>query len=378
MAAHDPAENAAGGGNFSGGARDPVADLRRIGFLLERANEATYRVRAFRSAAATLAALPAAELAERAAAGTLTKLSGVGEVTARCVVESLRGEEPVYLRRLAATKESDVDEVAAALRRTLRGDCHLHSDWSDGGSPIEEMALAGAELGHEYLVLTDHSPKLTVARGLTAARLRKQIQHVEALNAQLPEGFRILTGIEVDILADGSLDQDEELLARLDVVVGSIHSGLRDEAPRMTKRMLTAIANPHLDILGHCTGRKVSAAKSAGLAGGCDKGHRAGQTRPPSDFDAGAIFAACVEYDKAVEINCRPDRLDPPKRLLRLAVEAGCRFSIDTDAHAPGQLDWLRYGCERAALCGVDPDRVVNTWPADQLLAWASTHAASS
>lgn len=136
--------------------------------------------------------------------------------------------------------------------------------------------------------------------------------------------------------------------------------------------MLTAIANPHLDILGHCTGRKVPASQ-LGLTGGGDKGHRAGQTRPPSDFDAPAVFAACAEQDKAVEINSRPDRLDPPKRLLRLAVETGCRFAIDSDAHAPGQLDWLRYGCERAVRCGVDPSRVVNTWPAEQLLAWTGS-----
>ncbi|MBX6356025.1 MAG: PHP domain-containing protein [Micromonosporaceae bacterium] len=353
--------------------RDPVADLRRIAFLLERAHEATYRVRAFRSAANALAALPAEEIAVRAAAGTLTELPGVGEVTARCVVESLAGEEPVYLRRLNATAESDVDSAAAALRKALRGDCHTHSSWSDGGSPIEEMALAAVELGHEYIVLTDHSPRLTVARGLSPARLRQQLEYVERLNAQLPEGFRILTGIEVDILDDGSLDQDEQLLAQLDIVVGSVHSGLRDPGPRMTERMLAAVANPHLDILGHCTGRKVPASR-LGLTGGGDKGHRAGQTRPPSDFDAAAVFAACAERDKAVEINCRPDRLDPPKRLLRLAVEAGCRFSIDSDAHAPGQLDWLRYGCERAALCGVDPDRVVNTWTADQLVSWARSH----
>jgi putative hydrolase len=354
-------------------ARDPIADLRRIAFLLERANEATYRVRAFRSAAAALAPLPAEELTARAGAGTLTELAGVGEVTARCVAESLAGAEPVYLRRLAATAEASLDEVTGRLREALRGDCHTHSDWSDGGSPIEEMAQAAVELGHEYLVLTDHSPRLTVARGLTAARLRRQLDHVAAINEALPAGFRLLTGIEVDILDDGSLDQEDELLARLDVVVGSVHSGLRDDSARMTRRMLAAIANPHLDILGHCTGRKV-AAKAAGLAGGGDRGHRAGRTRPPSDFDAAAVFAACVEHDKAVEINCRPDRLDPPKRLLRLAVEAGCRFAIDTDAHAPGQLDWLRFGCERAARCGVDPDRVVNTWPADKLLAWAAGH----
>jgi putative hydrolase len=355
--------------------RDPVADLRRIAFLLERANEATYRVRAFRSAAAALAALDVAEVAARVEEGTLTKLAGVGDVTARCVAESLAGEEPVYLRRLLATEGTDLDEAAHALRQALRGDCHLHSDWSDGGSPIEEMALAAVELGHEYMVLTDHSPRLTVARGLPPARLRRQLDHVAALNEQLPDGFRILTGIEVDILADGSLDQEDDLLARLDVVVGSVHSELRADSARMTRRMLTAIANPHLDILGHCTGRKVSAA-GVGVTGGGDRGHRAGRTRPPSDFDAAAVFAACVEHDKAVEINSRPDRLDPPKRLLRQALEAGCMFSIDTDAHAPGQLDWLRFGCERAALCGVPAERVVNTWPAERLLDWAAGHAA--
>jgi putative hydrolase len=348
--------------------RDPVADLRRIAFLLERANEATYRVRAFRSAAATVAALPAGELAARAAAGTLGELGGVGEVTARCVAESLAGEEPVYLRRMLATEGTDLPGAAGALREALRGDCHTHSDWSDGGSPIEEMALAAVELGHEYLVLTDHSPRLTVARGLTADRLRRQLDHVARLNDALPEGFRILTGIEVDILDDGSLDQEEELLARLDVVVGSVHSKLRDEAPRMTRRMVTAIANPHLDILGHMTGRKVAA------AGEGDRGHRAGRTRPPSTFDLDQVITACLDHGKAIEINSRPDRLDPPKRMLTVAVEAGCLFSIDTDAHAPGQLDWLGFGCERAALCGVPAERVVNTWSMDRLRDWAAGH----
>jgi putative hydrolase len=349
-------------------ARDPVADLRRIAFRLERANEATYRVRAFRSAAATIAALPADELAARAAAGTLTELSGVGDVTARCIAESLAGEEPVYLRRYEATAGTDLQGAAAELRTALRGDCHLHSDWSDGGSPIEEMALAAVELGHEYMVLTDHSPKLTVANGLPPARLHRQLDRVAKLNEALPEGFRILTGIEVDILPDGSLDQEHALLERLDVVVGSVHSNLRDEAPRMTRRMLAAIADPHLDILGHMTGRKVAA------TGAGDRGHRAGRTRPPSDFDLDKVIAACVEHGKAIEINSRPDRLDPPKRMLRVAVEAGCLFSIDTDAHAPGQLDWLHFGCERAALCGVDAESVVNTWPADRLLEWARGH----
>ncbi|GIM95089.1 PHP domain-containing protein [Paractinoplanes toevensis] len=348
--------------------RDPVADLRRIAFHLERANEATYRVRAFRSAAATVAALPADELAARVAAGTLSELSGVGDVTARCIAESLAGEEPVYLRRVASTAGTDLTAAAAELRDALRGDCHSHTDASDGGSPIEEMALAAVELGHEYLVITDHSPTLKVANGLSPARLRRQLDQVARLNDALPDGFRILTGIEVDILEDGSLDQEDELLARLDVVVGSVHSKLRDESPRMTRRMLAAIANPHLDILGHMTGRKVPA------SGEGDKGHRAGRTRPPSTFDLPKVLAAVVEHGKAIEINSRPDRLDPPKRMLTVAVEAGCLFSIDTDAHAPGQLDWLGNGCERAALCGVPAERVVNTWPLDRLLEWTAGH----
>jgi len=349
--------------------RDPAADLREIAFRLERANEATYRVRAFRSAAAAVAKLSPEDLAQRVADGTLTKLPGVGDVTARCVAESLVGEEPVYLRRLEATENIDIDDETQAIRRALRGDCHSHSDWSDGGSSIPEMALAAAGLGHEYLVLTDHSPRLTVARGLSAERLHQQLEYVAALNAELPEGFRILTGIEVDILADGALDQEPELLAELDVVVGSVHSRLSDERTVMTERMLAAVANPHLDILGHCTGRKLSTKGS-----GSDRAHRAGMVRKESDFDADAVFAACVRYDKAVEINCRPDRLDPPKRLLRQALEAGCRFSIDTDAHAPGQLDWLPYGCERAVRCGVPAERVVNTWPAPLLLKWTAAH----
>jgi putative hydrolase len=355
--------------------RDPIEDLRRIAFLLERANEKTFRVRAFRSAADVVARLSADELAARAADGTLGKVKGLGDVTARCVAESLRGEEPVYLRRLLATEGTDVGEAAQAVRAALRGDCHSHSDWSDGGSSIEEMVTAAIGLGHEYLVVTDHSPRLTVARGLSAQRLAEQLDVIAAVNDALFEtgtGFRLLSGIEVDILGDGTLDQTDELLARLDVVVGSVHSGLSDDAEVMTRRMLRAVQNPHLDILGHCTGRKLG-----GAGEGSDRAHRSGggRGRPESQFDAAAVFSACREYGKAVEINCRPDRLDPPKRLLRQAYEIGCLVSIDTDAHAPGQLDWLYYGCERAALCGVAPERVVNSWPLDALLTWTAKHA---
>lgn len=352
-------------------ARDPVADLRRIAFLLERAGEATPRVRAFRTAASTVAGLSAEEFRARVDAGTLRELSGLGEVTAACVVQSWRGEVPEYLARLEATAGVSLDDATAALRAALRGDCHSHSNWSDGGSPVEEMALAAVELGHEYLVLTDHSPRLTVARGLSAAALRRQVARVAEINETLPGGFQLLTGIEVDILEDGSLDQDPELLATLDVVVASVHSNLRQHRARMTRRMLRAVENPLVDVLGHCTGRKVPASR-VGAGGGGDRGHPAGATRPQSDFDAKAVFAACAAHDTAVEINCRPDRLDPPKRLLRQALAAGCLFAVDSDAHAPGQLDWLRYGCERAARCGVPAERVVNTWPAERLTAWTA------
>jgi putative hydrolase len=338
---------------------DAAEALRRIAYLLERSLEPSYRVQAFRRAAAVVDELPAAELSARAAAGTLAELPGIGKVTATVVTEALAGEVPDYLRRLEDTADEPLAGEGEALRGLLRGDLHTHSDWSDGGSPIREMALAARALGHEYIALTDHSPRLTVANGLTPQRLREQLDVVAALNEELAP-FRILTGIEVDILDDGSLDQEDALLAELDVVVASVHSKLRMDREAMTRRMVAAVANPHTDVLGHCTGRNVTS------------GGRGGKTRPESDFDAEVVFEACRRFEVAVEINCRPERLDPPKRLLRLAVETGCLFSVDTDAHAPGQLEWQAYGCERAAACGVDPARVVNTRPAVELLAWSA------
>jgi putative hydrolase len=335
---------------------EPVEALERIAYLLERGREPTYRVRAFRNAADAIRPLDPDDLRQRAGAGTLQALPGIGEKTARVITESLAGQVPSYLAHLEG-EQPEEDEAAVALRQALKGDCHTHSDWSDGGSGIAEMAVAARDLGHQYLVLTDHSPRLTVAKGLSADRLRRQLDVVAGLNQELAP-FRILTGIEVDILDDGGLDQEEELLAQLDVVVASVHSKLRMDAEGMTRRMVTAVSDPNVDILGHCTGRIV-----------------VGRGRPESTFDADAVFGACAEHGTAVEINSRPERLDPPRRLLRRALELGCQVAIDTDAHAPGQLEWQHHGCRRAAECGVTADRVVNTGTADQLLAWAQSRA---
>ena len=333
---------------------DAIAALERIAYLLEREREPSFRVRAFRNAAAVVRALPDADLEERSRRGTLHSLAGIGPVTARVIEEALAGATPAYLQRLE-TEAPPIAAGALAMRQALRGDCHVHSDWSDGGSPIEDMARTAVALGHEYIVLTDHSPRLTVARGLSAERLREQLDVVRGINERLAP-FRILTGIEVDILEDGSLDQEPDLLAELDVVVASVHSKLRMPKAEMTPRMLAAIRNPHMDILGHCTGRIV-----------------VGRGRPESEFDADAVFAACREHQVAVEVNSRPERLDPPLRLLKLAIEAGCRLAVDTDAHAPGQLEWQLRGCERAAACGAAAEMVVNTMPAGELIAWART-----
>ncbi|MDQ1556283.1 MAG: putative hydrolase [Actinomycetota bacterium] len=331
---------------------DPVDALNEIAYLLERDLASSFKTKAFRTAAGVLAAVPVEERADRVESGALKGTKGIGGTTYEVILEAMNGEVPAYLANL---REHSRAIPRVALRAKLRGDLHSHSDWSDGTTSIQSMADTAHWLGHDYLVLTDHSPRLTIANGLTADRLRKQLDVVDAINAARG-GFRLLRGIEVDILDDGALDQTASMLDKLDVVVASVHSKLKMGSPEMTSRMLGAIADPHTNVLGHCTGRLVEGSRG---------------TRAQSTFDAHAVFAACAEHDVAVEINSRPERRDPPDALIRLALDAGCLFSIDSDAHAPGHLGFIDYGAARAEAAGVPADRIVNTWPLDRLLDWA-------
>lgn len=326
---------------------DPVAALLEIARLLERERASRYRAKAFRSAAAAFQELPDEVRSDPV---RLRAAKGIGDSTFQVIRQAQEGGVPDYLVELRGEVEP---EIVSQLRARLRGDLHSHTDWSDGTTSIEVMVDAARALGHEYLAITDHSPRLRVARGLSPERLREQIPLVRG---QSGGGLTVLAGIEVDILEDGALDQERELLEELDIVVASVHSKLRMDARAMTTRMLAAIADPHVNVLGHCTGRLVEGSRG---------------TRPPSEFDARVVFAACAEHGVAVEINARPERQDPPDELIAIALEEGCLFSLDSDAHAPGQLSLLDYGAQRAEKAGVPPERIVTTWGLDRLRAWA-------
>lgn len=233
--------------------------------------------------------------------------------------------------------------------RDLRGDLHLHSTWSDGAATPLEMALAAGERGYAYLAITDHSGGLGIAGGLKPERLAEQRLELDSLRDRSP--VRLLAGSEVEVHRDGRLDFDDDILAGLDLVVASLHSGLRQSSETFTGRLLQTIANPNVDIIAHPTGRLV-------------------ERRQGADIDWPRVYAAACETATVLEINADPARLDMDDGPARAAAEAGCLISIDSDAHHPSSLDLVRYGVGVARRAWITPERVVNTWALDDVLAW--------
>ncbi|MGJ0502618.1 MAG: DNA polymerase/3'-5' exonuclease PolX [Methylocystis sp.] len=244
----------------------------------------------------------------------------------------------------------DRGEIALARKNALpnlvqlahiRGDLHVHSNWSDGNVPIAEMAQAAQARGYEYMALTDHSRRVTVAHGLDRARLLRQIKEVDRLNARM-RGFTVLKGVEVDILADGELDLPDEVLSRLDVVVAAVHYKFDLSREKQTERVLRAFDNPRVSILAHPTGRLI-------------------EERPPYELDLERIMMAAKERGCALEINAEPDRLDLTDVAARAAKELGVRIAISTDAHSIAALDYMRFGIDQARRGWLEPDDVINT-----------------
>lgn len=231
----------------------------------------------------------------------------------------------------------------------LRGDLHLHSTWSDGAGSPEEMAAAAGELGYEYLAITDHSGGLGVAGGLRPERLTEQIDYVRDLNPAAP--VHMLVGSEVEVHRDGRLDFDDDLLAALDIVVASLHSGLRQSEDQFTERMCRVIANPNVDIIAHPTGRLV-------------------ERRQGASVDWGRVFEDAKQTTTALEINADPARLDMTDLVAREAARAGVLITIDSDAHHPGSLRNVRYGVGVARRAWIEPSQVINTWTLSDVQAW--------
>jgi DNA polymerase (family 10) len=230
----------------------------------------------------------------------------------------------------------------------LKGDLHVHTDWSDGHDSIEAMALAASGMGYDYIAVTDHSRGLGIAHGLNEERLREQAAEIARLNERL-NGIRILSGIEVDIRADGSLDLPDDILAGLDVVIAAVHSALSQDEGRMTRRVIGAMENPHVDIIAHPTCRLL------------------GQ-REPVALDMEAIFRTAAQSGTALEINCMPDRLDLKDTLVFRARELGVRLALGTDAHSTEHLRYSRFGVGMARRGWCEARHIMNSLSAEELL----------
>jgi putative hydrolase len=326
---------------------EAAAYLAEIAYHL-RGKEDQHRARAFSKVAASLLHdRPDLDALNRA--GKLESLPGVGAGIAKVLRELVNENRSAYLDRL---REESGEPAAVAAQLTplveqgYQGDLHSHTDWSDGGATVLEMALAAQARGYRYLGITDHSPVITVVNGLGPERLAAQRRVIDEAQERLGDGFTLFQGIEVDILPNGKLDLDDETLAGLDLVIASPHLQLRMDPAQMTERMLGAVENPHVDVIGHPTGRR--------------PGSRAGATY---DFDK--VFAAAARNGVVLEMDCDPARMDLSPELAQQALAQGCRFALDSDAHYVDQFVYVDLALWMTRKAGIPTERIVNWLPAE-------------
>ena len=321
--------------------------LSEIGYLLRFDPEEKFRAKAF-SAAAWSLAISRPDVSALHGSNELTTLEGVGAGIAKVLAEVIETGQSRYLDRLREqSKQPARDDESVLDFAQYRGDVHSHSTWSDGKATMLEMARGAEAMGYSYLGVTDHSPRIKVVNGLDANRLLAQSREMAEVQAQVP-GVALLQGIEVDILEDGSLDLPDMVLELLDVVIASPHVKLRQEPQAMTERMLRAVSHPHVDVIGHPTGRRPG-------------------SRDGASYDLEAVFKEAARHGVALEIDCDPARMDLSPEMARLALELGCNFTMDADAHAPAELAYVPMGMWMARRAGIPQDRILNFLPLDKL-----------
>ncbi|MEO8743813.1 MAG: PHP domain-containing protein [Candidatus Dormiibacterota bacterium] len=321
--------------------------LSEIGYLLRQEPKEVFRAKAF-SLAAWSIAVQRPDLARLHKLNDLTSIEGVGAGIAKVIAEVLDTRHSRYLDRLREQMQQPArtDESVLDLSQ-YRGDVHSHTNWSDGKVPMLEMARGAEAAGYSYLGITDHSPRIKVVHGLDAARLLAQSQQMAEVQAQVP-GVTLLQGIEVDILEDGALDLPDAVLELLDIVIASPHVKLRQEPASMTERMLRAVSHPHVDVIGHPTGRRPG-------------------SREGANYDFEAVFKEAARNHVALEIDCDPARMDLSPEMARLALELGCNFTLDADAHAPAEFAYVPMGMWMARRAGIPKERILNFLPVDEL-----------
>jgi putative hydrolase len=323
--------------------------LSEIGYLLRQDPDQKFRAQAF-SAAAWSIALSRPDLEALYKKNELTAIEGVGAGIAKVLAGLVETGRSSYLERLRTEMgQPGRDDESHLDLGDYQGDVHSHTNWSDGRATMLEMAKGAQALGYRYLGVTDHSPRIKVVNGLGAERLLAQSREMADVQAQLDD-LTLLQGIEVDILEDGALDLPDAVLELLDVVIASPHVKLRQEPAAMTQRMLRAVSNPHVDVVGHPTGRR--------------PGSREGAT-----YDFEAVFKEAARNKVALEIDCDPARMDLSPEMARLALDCGCYFALDADAHAPAELAYVPMAAWVARRAGIPQDRILNFLDVDDLAA---------